>query len=104
MESGPIYQARLVSHRRARIPSMDTTALIGLFAAIAGVGGFGLAWLWNRTRPSGDEKRVAELEAQLVAANQQALRSGVQAAAMEREAETLRVQLLESVQRGAAFE
>ena len=43
-------------------------------------------------------------ERRLVAANQQALRSGVQAAAMEREAETLRVQLLESVQRGAAFE
>ena len=83
---------------------MDTTALIGLFAAIAGLGGFGIAWLWNRSRPSHDEKRVAELEAQLVAANQQALRSGVQAAAMEREAETLRVQLLESVQRGAAFE
>ena len=77
---------------------------MALVAVIAAVGGFGVAWMWNRTRPTQDEKRVAELEAQLIAANQQALRSGVQAAEMEREAETLRSQLLESVQRSAAFE
>jgi len=83
---------------------MDTTTLIALVAVLAGTGGFGLAWLWNRTRPTQDEKRVAELEAQLNAVREQALRSGVQAAEMEREATTLRSQLLDAVQRSASFE
>jgi DNA recombination protein RmuC len=74
---------------------------IGIAAAVAG---FAVAWLWARARPAQDERRVAELEAQLVAAREQAMRSGVQAAELEREAETLRAQLLDAVQRGATFE
>ncbi len=43
-------------------------------ALLCAVGGFGLAHLWNRTRPSHDEKRVAELEAQLAAAREERAR------------------------------
>jgi DNA recombination protein RmuC len=85
----------------AGMESSTVTALIALLCAVAG---FGAAWLWNRTRPTQDEKRVAELEAQLAAMREQAMRSGVQAAELERDASTLRTQLLEAVQRSAAFE
>jgi DNA recombination protein RmuC len=77
------------------------TALIALACAAAG---FGIAFLWNRSRPAQDEKRVAGLEAQLDASREQSLRHGVQAAELEREAITLRSQLLEVAQRGATFE
>src|SRR5450631_101216 len=77
------------------------TALIALACAAAG---FGVAVLWNRSRPVQDEKRVAGLEAQLDARREQSLRHGVQAAELEREAGTLRSQLLEVAQRGATFE
>lgn len=76
-----------------------------LVALLAGAGvGFAAAHFWNRLRPTRDEKRVAELDAQLVAAREQALRAGVQAAELEREATTLRSQLMETVQRSAVFE
>jgi DNA recombination protein RmuC len=84
--------------------SMDTTLATVIIAALCAAAGFGLAHFWNRSRPRQAERRVAELEAQLVAAREQAQRNGVLAAEMEREAEILRSQLLESVQRGAAFE
>lgn len=77
------------------------TALIALACAAAG---FGIALLWNRSRPAQDEKRAAGLEAQLDASREQSLRHGVQAAELEREAVTLRSQLLEVAQRGATFE
>src|SRR5262249_4871696 len=66
--------------------------------------GFGIAWLWNRSRPTQDEKRVAELEAQLAAARESTLRASVQAAELEREAATLNSQLLEAAQRAATYE
>lgn len=79
-------------------------ALVLLVAFAWAAGGFGIAHLWSRGRPAAEQKRVAEIEAQLVASREQALRVGVQAAEMEREATTLRGQLMEAVQRGAAFE
>jgi DNA recombination protein RmuC len=83
---------------------MDGTLIAALIALACGVAGFGLAHLWIRSRPAHDLKRVAELEAQLNAVREQANRSGVQAAELERETATLRMQLLEAVQRGAAYE
>jgi DNA recombination protein RmuC len=84
---------------------MDGMTFITALVAIACAGaGFGVALLWNRSRPLQDEKRAAELEAQLNAAREQSLRHGVQAAELEREAGTLRSQLLEVAQRGATFE
>jgi DNA recombination protein RmuC len=73
-------------------------------ALMCGLAGFGVAHLWNRSRPGRNERRVAELEAQLAAVRDQALRSGVQAAEFEREAGVLRSQLLETAQRSATFE
>jgi DNA recombination protein RmuC len=73
----------------------------GLLCAAAG---FGLAYLWNRSRPNGDDKRIGGLEAQLIAARDNAQRLGVQAAEHERDADQLRGQLLEAVQRSAGLE
>jgi DNA recombination protein RmuC len=84
--------------RKCAMENVISATAIGIAAAIAG---FVVAWLWARGRPA---KRVAELEAQLVAAREQAMRSGVQAAELEREGETVRAQLLDAVQRGAAYE
>src|SRR5689334_8121111 len=83
---------------------MESSIAWLVLAALCGAGGFAAAHLWNRTRPTQDEKRVAELEAQLVAAREAGMRSGVQAAELEREASTLRSQLLETAQRSAVFE
>jgi DNA recombination protein RmuC len=83
---------------------MESIAVWIVFALVGAIAGFGLAHLWGRARPARDERRVAELDAQLVAAREQALRIGVQAAELEREAAMLRTQLLEAVQRGAAYE
>ena len=80
---------------------MDGTIIVAL---VAGIAGFGLAYLWYRSRPAHDLKRAAELEAQLNAAREQANRSGVQAAELEREAATLRSHLMETVQRSAVYE
>src|SRR5258708_5174214 len=84
---------------------MDGTYIAALIALACGAAaGFGLAYLWNRSRPAHDVKRAAELEAQLNAVREQANRSGVQAAEVESETATLRMQVLEAVARGAAFE
>ncbi len=80
----------------------NLTWIVAVFVAAAA--GFGLALLWNRSRPTADEKRVAELEAQLVAARESAMRSSVQAAELEREAATLREQLMETARRAAVYE
>ena len=81
---------------------MDTTTFLIAFAAFAA--GFGLAYLWLRARPGADDKRLGELEGQLAASREQALHLGVQAAELEKEAETVRSQLLEVVRRSAAYE
>ena len=83
--------------------SMENVAWI-VVATLCAVGGFALAHFWNRTRPTRDETRVAELEAQLVAAREQAMRSGIQAAELERTVDTLNSQLLEATRRSALFE
>ena len=83
---------------------MDSTIITTVIALICAIAGFGLAHLWNRSRPTQDEKRVAELEAQLSATRDQATRHGMQAAELERETVTLRSQLLETAQRAATFE
>lgn len=82
---------------------METVIVVLAAAAACAAGGFGLGYLVQRARPGAGEKR-AELEAQLVAAREQGQRSGLQAAELEREATTLRAQLLELAQRSAAFE
>jgi DNA recombination protein RmuC len=80
---------------------METFTII-LLMLIAAAAGFGLSrFLGGSGR---EEKRLGELEAQLAASREQAMRSGVQAAELEREATTLRSQLLEAAQRGAQFE
>jgi DNA recombination protein RmuC len=83
---------------------METHLVWLAIALVGGAAGFVLALVWNRSRPTSDEKRVAELEAQLTAARENGLRSSVQAAELEREAATLRSQLLEVAQRGAVYE
>ena len=83
---------------------MENIGVVLIVAAACAAAAFGIAWLWNRARPSGDARRVGELEAQLVAAREQSMRSGVQAAELEREAATLRSQLLETAQRAAVYE
>jgi hypothetical protein len=75
-----------------------------VIAAFCAVGGFAIAHFWNRTRPTQDEKRVAELEAQLTAAREAGARASAQAAGLEREATTLRDQLLETAHRSAIYE
>src|SRR6185312_3521948 len=85
----------------ARMESNLVWIAVILAAAAAG---FGLALFWNRSRPTADEKRVAELEAQLTAARENGQRASVQAAELEREATTLREQLLEAARRAAVFE
>ena len=44
---------------------MDYTTSTILLTLLGAVAGFGAAWLWNRSRPTYDEKRVAELEVRL---------------------------------------
>src|SRR6185437_6697333 len=53
---------------------MESNTIWLLVAAMCAVGGFGLAHLWNRSRPSHDEKRVAELEAELSVAREERAR------------------------------
>jgi DNA recombination protein RmuC len=74
--------------------------MVAMVAAAAGVIGF----IWGRAQGGEGEKRVAELEAQLAASRENAIRLGTQAAELEREAEKLRSQLLESVHHGSALE
>jgi DNA recombination protein RmuC len=74
---------------------MDLVSVI--FAILSFLVGSVAVLLWRRAR-------IGELEAQLVAAREQAIRSGVQAAELERDAATLREQLLETAQRSAVYE
>ena len=83
---------------------MDNALVLILIALVCTAAGFGVAYLWNRSRPAQDQKRAAELEAQLAAVREQSLRHGVQAAELERDATQLRGQLLEAVQRSATLE
>ncbi|HEY4997895.1 MAG TPA: DNA recombination protein RmuC [Usitatibacter sp.] len=83
---------------------MAGTTLTLFIALVCGIAGFGLAYLWIRSRPAHDVRRAAEIEAQLASVREQAIRHGVQAAELEREAGTLRSQLLETAQRGSMFE
>ena len=83
---------------------MDHALSTLLFVALAAAAGFAAAWLWIRSRPDPGVARVAELEAQLEAAKAEAMRARTQAAELEREAATLRSQLLDIAQRSAALE
>src|SRR5260221_7038081 len=83
---------------------MDNGIVTLLIALACAAAGFGVAYLWNRSRPAHDQKRTAELEAQLTAVREQSLRYGVQSAELERDATQLRGQLLEAVQRSATLE
>ncbi|HUJ01344.1 MAG TPA: DNA recombination protein RmuC [Usitatibacter sp.] len=53
---------------------MEPNTIWLLVTVIAALGGFGLAHLWNRSRPGHDEKRVAELQAQLAVAREERAR------------------------------
>jgi DNA recombination protein RmuC len=79
-------------------------ALVVIVALIAAAGGVGLGFVWGRKGAGEGGARLAEVAAQLAAARENAQRLGVQSAELEREAEKLRAQLLESVQQGSAFE
>jgi DNA recombination protein RmuC len=71
---------------------MENTTFI-VIAALCAVAGFGLAHLWNRSRPSPDEKRVAELEAQLGASREERARQVEELRATIREREHAIAQL-----------
>jgi DNA recombination protein RmuC len=75
---------------------MENLIVIALVGALCGVAG----WLVGRLRARSNP----QLEAQLQASREHANRMGVQAAELEREAQQLRGQLLESVQQGAQLE
>jgi DNA recombination protein RmuC len=75
---------------------MENLIVIALVGALCGVAG----WLVGRLRALSNP----QLEAQLQASREHANRMGVQAAELEREAQQLRGQLLESVQQGAQLE
>jgi DNA recombination protein RmuC len=83
---------------------MDFTLAAALAALFGAAVGAGWVTLWRRGQATSVAGRIAELEAQLVAAREQAIRAGVQAAELEREASTLRDQLLETAQRAAVYE
>jgi DNA recombination protein RmuC len=83
---------------------MDPTTQYIVIAVLCALAGFAVAHLWNRTRPSPDEKRVAELEAHLAASREQAARVAQEAGEGEREIERLRAAHMEAAQRAAAFE
>ena len=83
---------------------MESALATVVIAFLCAVVGFGAAFFFGRARPVQDQRRVAELEAQLVASREQAQRAGVQAAEQEKEATTLRSQLMDAVQRSASFE
>jgi DNA recombination protein RmuC len=81
---------------------METLTIV-LLVVVAAAAGFAIARFVGRS-PAQDEKRLGELEGQLAAAKEQSARSGMQAAELEREASTLRSQLLEATRRSAQFE
>jgi DNA recombination protein RmuC len=81
---------------------MDTNLIV--VAVLFALAGFGTAFLWNRSRPPRNEKRVAELEAQLAAARDNLTKLSAQAAGLDHDVETLRSQLLETTRRSAVYE
>ena len=83
---------------------MEISFSMVVFGLAGAVAGFAAGWLWWRGRPGPGQERIADLEAQLLASREHGMRSGVQAAEMEREATTLRSQLLETAQRSATYE
>jgi DNA recombination protein RmuC len=78
-----------MSYLHATIPCMESIAWV-IACLLCAIAGFVLSYLWSRSQVS--------------SAREQWLRAGVQAAELEREAATLRSQLLELAQRSAAFE
>ena len=89
----------MVSFFGVRMPGMEITIVVAVIAAIAA---FAVAWFWVKARVAGEPDGA--LQAQLVAAREQANRMGHQAAELEREAMQLRSQLMESVQNAAQLE
>lgn len=82
---------------------MENASLIAV-AVLCVIAGFGLAWFLGRSRPGADRNRVGGLEAQLAAMRENVQRLGVQSAELEHDADQLRGQLLEAVQRAAGLE
>src|SRR5689334_13499573 len=74
--------------RACKNAAMDIAfaVMVAMVAAAAGVIGF----IWGRSGGGEGERRLAELEAQLAASRENAVRLGTQAAELEREAERLR--------------
>ena len=83
---------------------MDFTLAVALAAIFGAAVGAASITLWRRGQATSVAGRIAELEAQLIAAREQAIRAGVQAAELERENATLHDQLLETAQRAAVYE
>jgi DNA recombination protein RmuC len=88
----------LVSDRMAR---METLTIV-LLTVIAAAAGFVAARFLGRS--ARDAKHIGELEAQLAAAREQATRSSMQAAELERETDSLRDHLNEATRRSVQFE
>jgi DNA recombination protein RmuC len=82
---------------------MDSV-LVVVIAAIAAAGGVGLGYLWGSRSSGAGGNRLAELEAQLAASRENAVRLGTQAAELERDAQRLQAQLLESERHGSTLE
>ncbi len=78
-----------MSYLHATILRMESIAWV-IACLLCAIAGFVLSYLWSRS--------------EVTSAREQWLRAGVQAAELEREAATLRSQLLELAQRSAAFE
>ena len=77
-------------------------AFFWIFGIGAGIAvGFALGSLWSRRK---SDERGAGLEAQLVAARENAMRLGMQAAELERQVTTLNEKLVETAARSAALE
>jgi DNA recombination protein RmuC len=83
---------------------MESNLFVLVVAVVAAVVGFAFGLFWQRGRATEAGSRTAELEAQLVATRENAVRLGTQAAELERDAEQLRGQLLESERHGSTLE
>src|SRR5258706_4779188 len=81
--------AHPMSYLHATILRLESIAWV-IACLLCAIAGFVLSYLWSRS--------------EVTSAREQWLRAGVQAAELEREAATLRSQLLELAQRSAAFE
>src|SRR5688500_16660044 len=101
MVSDTNFRAHLVSLWRARMRHMDSVIVV--VALIAAAVGVALGYFWGRFSGTGGN-RLAELEAQLAATRENAVRLGTQAAELERDAQRLQAQLLESERHGSTLE